>query len=66
MAEECCSGSGCGCNATSMYTHKDCPTCSRRLRITGNLQQVRLNLTCPDCGYKSPQLTVDELRELID
>ncbi|MFC2041486.1 hypothetical protein ACFLTY_04110 [Chloroflexota bacterium] len=66
MSEECCSGMGRGCNATSLYTDKDCPTCGRRLRVTGNLQQIRLNLTCLDCGYQSPQLSIDELQELID
>ncbi|MFC1873810.1 hypothetical protein ACFLYX_00745 [Chloroflexota bacterium] len=65
MAEECCSGSGCGCNVTSLYSDKDCPDCSRKLRVTGNLQQIRLNLTCPDCGYQSPQLSFDEVREVI-
>ena len=65
MAEECCSGSGCGCNVTSIYSDKDCPDCGRRLRVTGNLQLVKLNLTCPDCGYQSPQLSLDEVREVI-
>lgn len=66
MAEECCAGAGCGCNTTSLYTDRDCPICGRRLRLTGNLQQIKLNLTCPDCGYQSPQLSMDELRALID
>ena len=66
MSEDCCSGGGCGCNATSLYTGKDCPNCGKGLRLTGSLQQVKLNLTCPDCGYQSPQLSTDELRELID
>ena len=66
MAEQCCSGSGCGCNVTSLHSDKGCPNCSGRLRVTGNLQQTKLNLTCPDCGCQSPQLTVDELRELTD
>lgn len=65
MAEECCSGAGCGCNATNIYANKDCPDCGRRLRVTGNLQQIRLNLTCPECGYQSPQLSLDEVREVI-
>ena len=66
MAEECCGGAGCGCNATSLYTDKDCPVCGRKLRVTGNLQQIKLTFTCPDCGYQSHQLSMDELRELID
>jgi len=66
MAEGCCEGTGCGCNATSIYTEKDCPVCGRRLRLTGSLQQIKLYLTCPDCGYQSPRLSMDELRVLID
>jgi predicted RNA-binding Zn-ribbon protein involved in translation (DUF1610 family) len=65
MVEECCSGTGCGCNVTSLYSDKDCPNCGRRLRVTGNLQEIRLNLTCPDCGYKSPQMSIEEVREVI-
>ena len=65
MAEQSCSGTGCGCNVTSMYTDKDCPSCGRRLRVTGNLQQIKLNHTCLDCGYQSPQLSLDEVREVI-
>ena len=66
MTEECCAGTGCGCTITSLYIEKDCPECGRRLRITGNLQMIKLNLTCPDCGYQSPQLSMGELRMLID
>ena len=65
MAEECC-GPGCGCNTDSLYSGKDCPVCGRRLRVTGNLQQMKLKLTCPTCGYQSPRLSFDELREVID
>ncbi|MFC1921268.1 hypothetical protein ACFLYQ_06065 [Chloroflexota bacterium] len=68
MAEECCSdkGCGCGCSTTNLYSDKDCPDCGRRLRITGNLQKIQLNLTCPECGYQSPQLSMEELQVLID
>ncbi|MFC2056319.1 hypothetical protein ACFLTO_01980 [Chloroflexota bacterium] len=65
MAEESSCGTGCGCNVTSIYTDRDCPSCGRRLRVTGNLQLVKLNLTCPDCGYQSSQLSLDEVREVI-
>jgi len=65
MAEECCSGMGCGCNTTSLYSDKDCPNCGRRLRVTGSLQQIKLNLTCLDCGYLSPLLSLEEVREVI-
>jgi C4-type Zn-finger protein len=65
MAEECCGGSECGCNVTNLYSEKDCPVCGRRLRITGNLQEVKLKLHCPDCGYQSQQLSFDELAELL-
>ena len=66
MADECCSGAGCGCNATSLYTEKDCPECGRRLRVTGNLQRIKLRLSCPECSYQSHELSMDEVREFID
>ena len=66
MAEECCSGAGCGCNTTSLYSDKNCPICGRKLRVTGDMQQIKLKMSCPSCGYQSPQLSVDELLELID
>jgi len=65
MAEECCSGMGCGCSTTSLYVDRECPNCGRKLRVTGNLQQIKLNLTCLDCGYHSPLLSLDEVREVI-
>lgn len=68
MAEECCSnmGCGCGCNTNSLYTDKKCPRCGRKLRVTGSLQRVKVQLTCQDCGYQGHELTMEELRELID
>ena len=66
MAESCCNDPGCGCNATSLYAEKDCPVCGRKLRVTGDLQQIKLKLTCPGCGYQSAQLSMDEVRVLID
>ncbi|MFC1900991.1 RNA-binding protein [Chloroflexota bacterium] len=66
MAEECCSNQGCGCGTTNLYSEEKCPDCGRRLRITGNLQQIKLYLTCPECGFQSPQLSMDKLRVLID
>ena len=66
MAEDCCAGMGCGCNAASLYTDKDCPDCGRRLRLTGDLQRVKLRLTCMDCGYQSHELSFEEIREVID
>ena len=66
MAEERCSGAGCGCSTTSLYTDRDCPDCGRRLRITGNLQRIQLRLACPDCGYQGQELSVEELRQFID
>jgi DNA-directed RNA polymerase subunit RPC12/RpoP len=67
MTEDCSTsiGCGCGCNSTSIYTDRDCPTCGRRLRITGDLQRVKLHLNCPDCGYVGHELSVDEIGELI-
>jgi endogenous inhibitor of DNA gyrase (YacG/DUF329 family) len=66
MTQDCCSGAGCGCNKTSLYIDKDCPNCGRRLRVTGNLQQIKLRLSCPECGYQSQELSMEELREFID
>ena len=64
---DCCSenGCGCGCSATTIYTDKECPNCSRKLRMTGSLQTVKLYLTCPECGYQSSELTINELHALI-
>jgi C4-type Zn-finger protein len=66
MLEDGCSSAGCDCNATSLYTDRECPACGRRLRITGNLQRIKLRLTCQDCGYQSHELSMEEVREFID
>ena len=66
MAEECCTNTGCGCGNTYLYSDRVCPECGRKLRVTGNIQQIKLYLTCPECGYQSPQLSTEELRVLID
>lgn len=66
MTEEHGCGPGCGCNATNLYVDKECPVCGKRLRVTGNLQELKINLTCAACGYQTPRLSVDELRVLID
>ena len=66
MAESCCNDPGCGCNATSLNSEEDCPTCGRKLRVTGDLQQIKLKLTCPGCDYQSAQLSMDEVRVLIN
>ena len=67
MAEGCCSNGGCGCGSqeTNIYTIKDCPECGRRLRVTGNIQRVKLYLTCQNCGYRSGELSLEEIREFI-
>ena len=66
MAEDSCANQGCGCNTTSIYTNNQCPDCGRRLRVTGNLQQIKLKFSCPECGYQSPQLSLEEVREIMD
>ena len=68
MSEGCCGGSGCGCgcNETALYSEENCPECGRRLRITGDIMQIKMHLSCPGCGYQGPLLTIDELRALID
>ena len=63
--EKCCSGMGCGCNTTSLYSDRDCPDCGRRLRITGSLQKIQLRFLCLDCGYQSPELSFEEIEEVI-
>jgi len=55
---------GCG-TGTIIHTDKECPECGRKLRITGNLQKLKLYLTCFYCEYQSSDLTLDELHELI-
>ena len=66
MAEDCCANGGCGCNSTSIYTTNQCPDCGRRLRLTGNLQRIELRFACPECGYQSHQLSMEEVRAIID
>lgn len=34
--------------------------------LTVNLQQIQLRLFCPDGGYQSHELSVEELRQFID
>ena len=66
MAEDCCANEGCGCNATSIYTSNQCPDCGRRLRMSGDLRRLKLRLACPECGYQSQELSMEEVREIID
>ena len=66
MTADCCGGLGCGCNNTSIYTDRECPLCGKKLRVTGDLQTLKLSLNCANCGYHSQQLTMDEVRALID
>ena len=63
---DCCNDPGCGCNATSLNAEKECPVCGRKLRVSGDLRTIKLKLTCPGCGYQSAQLSMDDLRALID
>ena len=63
---DCCGEPGCNCNVTNIYTDKDCPQCGRKLRIVGSLQTLKLNHSCPGCGYFSPLLSMEELRAIID
>jgi len=66
MAEDCCENEGCGCSVTSIYTTSECPVCGRRLRITGDIQRIKLRLACPECGYHSHELSIEEVRKIID
>ncbi len=62
---ECCSDSNCGCQITNFPTDEKCPSCDKRLRLTGNSQSLMLRLTCPNCGYQSPLLSQAKLQELL-
>jgi C4-type Zn-finger protein len=55
---------GCG-TGTVIHTHKECPECGRKLRMAGNLQTLKLYLTCFHCDYRSSDIPLDELNELI-
>ena len=66
LAEECCGSNGCGCQTTTIYTSEDCHVCGRRLRVTGSMQRIKLYLTCFDCGYRSSELSLEQVRELLD
>lgn len=55
---------GCGSD-TIVRTDRECPECGKKLRMTGNLQTLKLYLTCFHCDYQSSDLTMDEIHELI-
>lgn len=59
-------GCGCGCQADNGSTDRVCPACGGKLRMTGSLQTLKMNLTCPACGYFSPRLEPEEVWALID
>jgi len=66
MTEDPCLSGGCGCCATSFSTDKECPECGRRLRVAGNPQRLQYRLMCVDCGYQSHQLSMEEIRDIVD
>ena len=66
MAEECCGQNGCGCQTTNIHTTEDCPVCGKRLRATGNMQRIKVYLTCFNCGYRSGELSLEQVRGLLD
>ncbi len=61
----CCSDSSCGCKLDVFPTLKECPGCGKRLRLTGRARQLQLRLNCQNCGYNSPLLSQEEIRELL-
>ena len=61
----CCSDSNCGCRVDVFPTSKECPSCRKRLRLTGHAQLLEFRLSCPNCGYTSSLLSQEELRELL-
>jgi predicted RNA-binding Zn-ribbon protein involved in translation (DUF1610 family) len=60
-----CSDSSCGCHIDVFPTSRECPGCGKRLRLTGRAQCLELRLNCPNCGYNSPLLSQEEIRELL-
>ena len=62
---ECCSNTGCGCQQAIFPVDKECPTCGKKLRLVGRSQLLELRLVCQICGYQSPLLRQEELRELL-
>ena len=66
MAKDAVLGGGCGSELTNLYTDRKCPQCNRRLRVIGNVRKVQLRLACPDCDYKTPVLSLEEVRAALD
>ena len=60
-----CSDSSCGCRVDVFPTSRECPDCGKRLRLAGRAQLAEFRLNCPNCGYNSPQLSQEELQELL-
>ena len=63
--EESCSNSTCGCRVEVFTTDRMCPSCGKRLHISGNTQRLELRLNCQSCGYHSPHLSQEELHNLL-
>lgn len=63
--KSCCSESNCGCKTDAYPTAKECPSCGKRLRLTGRAQRLEFRLTCNHCGYASPLLSQEEIGELL-
>ena len=61
----CCSDSSCGCRVDNFPTARECPDCGKKLRLTGRAQLLKLRLSCQNCGYNSPLLSLEELHELL-
>ena len=61
----CCADSSCGCRVDVLPTSRECPDCGKKLRLTGRTQLLELRLNCQNCGYNSPLLSQEELRELL-
>jgi len=61
----CCSDSSCGCQLDVFPTSEECPDCGKRLRLIGRAQLIKFRLSCQNCGYNSPLLSQEELREVL-
>ena len=61
---DCCTDSNCGCHVDSFTTEEKCSACGKKLRLTGNAQNLALRLSC-SCGYQSPLLSQAKLQELL-
>jgi len=42
-----------------------CPSCRNKNVVLTSTQSLEFNLICHNCGYHGPQLSLNEMRELL-